>query len=155
MEGSGGGRSVGALAGAATIGNAFLYEFTGGMVSYDLSYSYEDGFGASVGSGMKIVEGLGVGSTLSYNEQNGFGMSLGLQAGTSALSYNAGLSYSERDGISGSAGIGLGLGRNAATGSYSSTLNLGVSYNRRDGFGTSVGISRNNNVVNAGSGSKY
>ncbi|EMM88433.1 hypothetical protein LEP1GSC039_3274 [Leptospira santarosai str. 2000027870] len=53
-----------ALAGAATIGNAFLYEFTGGMVSYDLSYSYEDGFGASVGSGMKIVEGLGVGSTL-------------------------------------------------------------------------------------------
>ncbi|EMM76969.1 hypothetical protein LEP1GSC040_4004 [Leptospira santarosai str. 2000030832] len=54
--------------------------------------------------------------------------SFGLQAGTSALSYNAGLSYSERDGISGSAGIGLGLGRNAATGSYSSTLNLGVSY---------------------------
>nr|WP_232610197.1 hypothetical protein [Leptospira santarosai] len=141
-----------ALAGAATIGNAFLYEFTGGMVSYDLSYSYEDGFGASVGSGMKIVEGLGVGSTLSYNEQNGFGMSLGLQAGTSALSYNAGLSYSERDGISGSAGIGLGLGKNAATGSYSSTLNLGVSYNRRDGFGTSVGISRNNNVVMPGVG---
>ncbi|MDI7215807.1 hypothetical protein [Leptospira santarosai] len=78
--------------------------------------------------------------------------SFGLQAGTSALSYNAGLSYSERDGISGSAGIGLGLGRNAATGSYSSTLNLGVSYNRRDGFGTSVGISRNNNVVMPGVG---
>ncbi|EMP04317.1 hypothetical protein LEP1GSC171_0284 [Leptospira santarosai str. HAI1380] len=152
MEGAAEGGVLGALAGAATIGNAFLYEFTGGMVSYDLSYSYEDGFGASVGSGMKIVEGLGVGSTLSYNEQNGFGMSLGLQAGTSALSYNAGLSYSERDGISGSAGIGLGLGRNAATGSYSSTLNLGVSYNRRDGFGTSVGISRNNNVVMPGVG---
>ncbi|EKR93806.1 hypothetical protein LEP1GSC163_2538 [Leptospira santarosai str. CBC379] len=78
--------------------------------------------------------------------------SFGLQAGTSALSYNAGLSYSERDGISGSAGIGLGLGKNAATGSYSSTLNLGVSYNRRDGFGTSVGISRNNNVVMPGVG---
>ncbi|MDI7187937.1 peptidoglycan DD-metalloendopeptidase family protein [Leptospira santarosai] len=152
MEGAAEGGVLGAMAGAATIGNAFLYEFTGGMVSYDLSYSYEDGFGASVGSGMKIVEGLGIGSTLSYNEQNGFGASFGLQAGTSALSYNAGLSYSQSGGISANAGIGLGLGRNAATGSYSSTLNLGVSYNRRDGFGTSVGISRNNNVVMPGVG---
>ncbi|EMO86619.1 hypothetical protein [Leptospira santarosai] len=75
-----------------------------------------------------------------------------MQAGTSALSYNAGLSYSQSGGISANAGIGLGLGRNAATGSYSSTLNLGVSYNRRDGFGTSVGISRNNNVVMPGVG---
>ncbi|ONF83453.1 peptidase M23 [Leptospira santarosai serovar Grippotyphosa] len=142
----------GALAGAATIGNAFLTTYAGGMVSYDLSYSYEDGFGASVGGGMKIMDGLGIGATLSYNEQSGFGASIGLQAGTSALSYNAGLSYSQRDGISANAGIGLGLGKNAATGSYSSTLNLGVSYNRRDGFGTSVGISRNNNVVMPGVG---
>ncbi|EKS09755.1 hypothetical protein LEP1GSC071_0165 [Leptospira santarosai str. JET] len=141
-----------ALAGAATIGNAFLNTYTGGMVSYDLSYSYEDGFGASVGGGMKIMDGLGIGATLSYNEQSGFGASIGLQAGTSALSYNAGLSYSQSGGISANAGIGLGLGRNAATGSYSSTLNLGVSYNRRDGFGTSVGISRNNNVVMPGVG---
>ncbi|EMF91503.1 hypothetical protein LEP1GSC005_1076 [Leptospira santarosai str. ST188] len=141
-----------ALAGAATIGNAFLTTYAGGMVSYDLSYSYEDGFGASVGGGMKIMDGLGIGATLSYNEQSGFGASIGLQAGTSALSYNAGLSYSQRDGISANAGIGLGLGKNAATGSYSSTLNLGVSYNRRDGFGTSVGISRNNNVVMPGVG---
>ncbi|EMO72011.1 hypothetical protein LEP1GSC130_3575 [Leptospira santarosai str. 200403458] len=98
------------------------------------------------------MDGLGIGATLSYNEQSGFGASVGLQAGTSALSYNAGLSYSQRDGISANAGIGLGLGKNAATGSYSSTLNLGVSYNRRDGFGTSVGISRNNNVVMPGVG---
>ncbi|MDI7226559.1 peptidase M23, partial [Leptospira santarosai] len=114
--------------------------------------SRTEGFSASVGSGMKIAEGLGIGSTLSYNEQSGFGASFGLQAGTSALSYNAGLSYSQSGGISANAGIGLGLGRNAATGSYSSTLNLGVSYNRRDGFGTSVGISRNNNVVMPGVG---
>ncbi|MDI7238058.1 M23 family peptidase, partial [Leptospira santarosai] len=90
--------------------------------------------------------------TLSYNEQSGFGASVGLQAGTSALSFNAGLSYSQSGGISANAGLGLGLGKNAATGSYSSTLNLGVSYNRRDGFGTSVGISRNNNVVMPGVG---
>ncbi|EMN45254.1 hypothetical protein [Leptospira weilii] len=114
----------GALAGAANIGNAFLNTYTGGMVSYNLSYTRDGGFGAIVG----------------------------LQAGTSALSFNAGLSYSERDGISGNAGIGLGMGRNATTGSYSSSLNLGVSYNRRDGFGTSAGLSSNNNVVLPGVG---
>ncbi|GIM20367.1 hypothetical protein KHM09_28180 [Leptospira borgpetersenii] len=82
------------------------------MVSYDISYSYEKGFGASVGGGMKLMEGLGVGATLSYNEQTGFGTSAGLQAGTSALSFNAGISYSEQGGISANAGLGLGMGKN-------------------------------------------
>ncbi|EMF97933.1 hypothetical protein LEP1GSC123_4075 [Leptospira borgpetersenii str. 200701203] len=98
------------------------------------------------------MEGLGVGATLSYNEQTGFGASAGLQAGTSALSFNAGISYSEQGGISANAGLGLGMGKNGTTGSYASTLNLGMSYNRNDGFGTSVGISRNNNVVLPGVG---
>ncbi|AXR66658.1 hypothetical protein DPV73_00010 [Leptospira mayottensis] len=101
---------LGALA-ERTIGNAPLAIATVGMVSYDLSYSYDKGFGASVGGGMKLMEGLGVGATLSYNEQTGFGGSLGLQAGTSALSFNAGLNYSQQGGISGSAGIGRGLGK--------------------------------------------
>ncbi|EKP13890.1 hypothetical protein LEP1GSC128_1339, partial [Leptospira borgpetersenii str. 200801926] len=81
-------------------------------MSYDISYSYEKGFGASVGGGMKLMEGLGVGATLSYNEQTGFGASAGLQAGTSALSFNAGISYSEQGGISANAGLGLGMGKN-------------------------------------------
>ncbi|WP_254055558.1 hypothetical protein [Leptospira mayottensis] len=143
---------LGALAGAATIGNAPLAIATVGMVSYDLSYSYDKGFGASVGGGMKLMEGLGVGATLSYNEQTGFGGSLGLQAGTSALSFNAGLNYSQQGGISGSAGIGRGLGKNAATGSYSASLNLGVSYSRQDGFGMNAGLSSNNNHVLPGMG---
>ncbi|WP_244858331.1 peptidoglycan DD-metalloendopeptidase family protein, partial [Leptospira borgpetersenii] len=151
-QGAVAGGALGALAGAATIGNAPLSIVTGGMVSYDISYSYEKGFGASVGGGMKLMEGLGVGATLSYNEQTGFGASAGLQAGTSALSFNAGISYSEQGGISANAGLGLGMGKNGTTGSYASTLNLGMSYNRNDGFGTSVGISRNNNVVLPGVG---
>ncbi|WP_016757499.1 hypothetical protein, partial [Leptospira borgpetersenii] len=151
-QGAVAGGALGALAGAATIGNAPLSIVTGGMVSYDISYSYEKGFGASVGGGMKLMEGLGVGATLSYNEQTGFGASAGLQAGTSALSFNAGISYSEQGGISANAGLGLGMGKNGTTGSYASTLNLGMSYNRQDGFGTSVGISRNNNVVLPGVG---
>ncbi|OOV45515.1 hypothetical protein B1J93_04750 [Leptospira kirschneri serovar Pomona] len=97
---------------------------------------------------MKIANGLGVGATLSYNENQGFGGSVGFQAGTSALSFNGGLSYSQRDGISANAGIGVGLGGKKPTGS----LNLGVSYNRQDGLGTSVGISSNNNSITHGAG---
>ncbi|MBW9233930.1 TIGR04388 family protein [Leptospira santarosai] len=151
-EGATEGGVYGALAGAVSTFGTAASVYTGGLIGFDCSYSYADGFGASVGGGMKIIDGLGIGATLSYNEQSGFGASVGLQAGTSALSFNAGLSYSESGGISANAGLGLGLGKNAATGSYSSTLNLGVSYNRRDGFGTSVGISRNNNVVMPGVG---
>ncbi|UNE65233.1 peptidase M23 [Leptospira interrogans] len=147
-EGAVEGGVLGALAGAANVGNAFLYEFTGGTVSYNLSYSYADGFGASIGGGWKIANGLGVGATLSYNENQGFGGSVGLQAGTSALSFNAGLSYSQRDGVSANAGVGIGLGGKKPTGS----LNLGVSYNRQDGLGTSVGISSNNNKITHGMG---
>ncbi|WP_370621524.1 hypothetical protein [Leptospira kirschneri] len=152
VQGAVEGGVLGALAGAATIGNAPLTMLTGGMVSYDLSYSYDKGFGASIGGGMKLIQGLGVGASLSYNEQTGFGASVGLQAGTSKLSVNAGLSYSQAGGVSANAGIGLGMGKNASTGSYASTLNLGVSYNRQDGMGTSIGISRNNNVVLPGVG---
>ncbi|EKR28529.1 hypothetical protein LEP1GSC087_0538 [Leptospira interrogans serovar Bataviae str. L1111] len=106
-EGAVEGGVYGALAGAANIGNAYLNKFG---VNYNISYSYAEGFGASVGVGFKIAEGLGVGATLSYNENQGFGGSVGLQAGTSALSFNAGLSYSQRDGVSANAGVGIGLG---------------------------------------------
>ncbi|EQA71190.1 large structural domain protein [Leptospira noguchii serovar Panama str. CZ214] len=148
VEGATEGGVLGALAGAANVGNAFLYEFTAGAVSYNLSYSYSEGFGASVGGGWKIASGLGVGATLSYNENQGFGGSVGLQGGTSALSFNAGLSYSQRDGVSANAGVGIGLGGKKPTGS----LNLGVSYNKQDGLGTSAGISSNNNKITHGMG---
>ncbi|UPY77312.1 hypothetical protein FH581_000200 [Leptospira weilii] len=115
-------------------------------MGFDCSYSYADGFGASVGGGYKIAQGLGVGFTLSYNEQSGFGASVGLQAGTSRLNFNAGLSYSQRDGISGNAGLNYGLGKDPKVG-----LNLGVSYNRRDGMGASVGLtSRSGTLQNMG-----
>ncbi|EMO63683.1 peptidase, M23 domain protein, partial [Leptospira borgpetersenii serovar Pomona str. 200901868] len=76
----------------------------------------------------------------------------GLQAGTNALSFNAGLNYSQQGGISANAGLGRGLGKNGGTGSYSASLNLGVSYSRQDGFGMNAGISSNNNHVLPGMG---
>ncbi|EMO40136.1 hypothetical protein LEP1GSC186_4784, partial [Leptospira noguchii serovar Autumnalis str. ZUN142] len=148
VKGATEGGVLGALAGVANIGNAYLSTYTFGAVSYNLSYSYADGFGASVGGGWQVAKGLGVGATLSYNEQSGFGASVGFQAGTSALSFNGGLSYSQRDGVSANAGVGIGLGGKKPTGS----LNLGVSYNKQDGLGTSAGISSNNNKITHGMG---
>ncbi|UOG58814.1 hypothetical protein MAL03_20485 (plasmid) [Leptospira noguchii] len=148
VKGATEGGVLGALAGVANVGSAYLSTYTFGIVSYNLSYSYADGFGASVGGGWQVAKGLGVGATLSYNEQSGFGASVGFQAGTSALSFNGGLSYSQRDGISANAGVGIGLGGKKPTGS----LNLGVSYNKQDGLGTSAGISSNNNKITHGMG---
>ncbi|MCL8268804.1 peptidase M23, partial [Leptospira weilii] len=101
----------GALAGAVSTAGTAASVFTAGAIGFDCSYSYADGFGASVGGGFKVMEGLGVGATLSYNEQSGFGASVGLQAGTSRLNINAGLSYSERDGVSANVGLNYGLGK--------------------------------------------
>ncbi|EMO87254.1 M23 family metallopeptidase [Leptospira noguchii] len=152
IKGATEGGVLGALAGAANVGNAGLFLVTGGMLNYDLSYSYTNGFGASIGGGLSLGEGLGVGFSLSYNEQTGFGASAGLQAGTSALSFNAGLSYSQAGGISGNAGVGIGIGQNTKTGSYAASLNLGVSYNQQDGFGGTAGLSSNNNKILPGMG---
>ncbi|OMI13822.1 peptidase M23, partial [Leptospira weilii serovar Heyan] len=55
---------------------------------------------------------------------------------------NAGLSYSERDGVSGNVGLNYGLGKNPKTG-----LSLGVSYNRQDGMGASVGLTSRGGVL--------
>ncbi|EMF83744.1 peptidase, M23 family [Leptospira weilii serovar Topaz str. LT2116] len=141
-EGATQGGVYGALAGAVSTAGTAASVFTAGAIGFDCSYSYADGFGASVGVGYKLMEGLGVGATLSYNEQSGFGASVGLQAGTSRLNINAGLSYSERDGISANVGLNYGLGKDPKTG-----LNLGVSYNRQDGMGASVGLTSKSGVL--------
>ncbi|MDL5247511.1 peptidase M23, partial [Leptospira weilii] len=132
----------GALAGAVSTAGTAASVFTAGAIGFDCSYSYADGFGASVGGGFKVMEGLGVGATLSYNEQSGFGASVGLQAGTSRLNINAGLSYSERDGVSANVGLNYGLGKNPKAG-----LSLGMSYNRQDGMGASVGLTSKGGVL--------
>ncbi|WP_061224461.1 hypothetical protein, partial [Leptospira weilii] len=141
-EGATQGGVYGALAGAVSTAGTAASVFTAGTIGFDCSYSYADGFGASVGVGYKFMEGLGVGATLSYNEQSGFGASAGLQAGTSRLNINAGLSYSERDGVSGNVGLNYGLGKDPKAG-----LSLGMSYNRQDGMGASVGLTSKGGIL--------
>ncbi|EMF79565.1 hypothetical protein LEP1GSC188_0097 [Leptospira weilii serovar Topaz str. LT2116] len=70
-EGATQGGVYGALAGAVSTAGTAASVFTAGAIGFDCSYSYADGFGASVGVGYKLMEGLGVGATLSYNEQSG------------------------------------------------------------------------------------
>ncbi|MBM9549243.1 hypothetical protein JWG40_19630, partial [Leptospira sp. 201903074] len=143
---------LGAAAGFATIGNAALFVATAGTVSYDLSYSYAEGFGASIGGGYNFVPGLSLGGTLSYNEYQGFDGSVGVQArmtNDSSVTLNAGVSFKAdtKGRVTGSrvdVGVGLGLGKNQS-GGHNASLNLGLSYDRKEGFGQSAGISENTN----------
>ncbi|EMO47191.1 C39 family peptidase [Leptospira santarosai] len=107
---------VGAVGGAA---GAAVKSFTGGAVTVGLSYSAENGFGASVGVGYgPATVNLGI------SERGGTTVDLGLKKG----GFNAGLSYNSKTGsVSGNAGLEIAKGSS-----------LGISYNEGDGFGASI-----------------
>ncbi|EMO44012.1 hypothetical protein [Leptospira santarosai] len=110
------GALVGAVGGAA---GAAVKSFTGGAVTVGLSYSAENGFGASVGVGYgPATVNLGI------SERGGTTVDLGLKKG----GFNAGLSYNSKTGsVSGNAGLEIAKGSS-----------LGISYNEGDGFGASI-----------------
>ncbi|WP_244244910.1 polymorphic toxin-type HINT domain-containing protein [Leptospira koniambonensis] len=143
------GGALGFVAGAANIGNAYLQGMTGGSLSYEMSYSYKDGFGVSVGGGYRIADGLAIGGSLSYNANSGsINGSVGLQNRFDAsgrFTGNLGVNF-DNTGFTGvSAGVGIGLGNQDKNGNFAGSLNLGLSYDRNDGFGQSAGISENTN----------
>ncbi|WP_254844732.1 hypothetical protein [Leptospira santarosai] len=110
------GALVGAVGGAA---GAAVKSFTGGAVTVGLSYSAENGFGASVGVGYgPATVNLGI------SERGGTTVDLGLKKG----GFNAGLSYNSKTGsVSGNVGLEIAKGSS-----------LGISYNEGDGFGASI-----------------
>ncbi|EMP03561.1 hypothetical protein [Leptospira santarosai] len=111
------GALVGAVGGAA---GAAVKSFTGGAVTVGLSYSAENGFGASVGVGYGPAT-----VSLGISERGGTTVDLGLKKG----GFNAGLSYNSKTGsVSGNAGF---------TSSQSGT-GFALSYNEGDGFGASI-----------------
>ncbi|WP_244244909.1 hypothetical protein [Leptospira koniambonensis] len=143
------GGALGFVAGAANIGNAYLQGMTGGSLSYEMSYSYKDGFGVSVGGGYRIADGLAIGGSISYNANSGsINGSVGLQNRFDAsgrFTGNLGVNF-DNTGFTGvSAGVGIGLGNQDKEGNFAGSLNLGLSYDRNDGFGQSAGISENTN----------
>ncbi|AVV77813.1 Intein N-terminal splicing domain protein [Leptospira santarosai] len=118
------GALVGAVGGAA---GAAVRSFTGGAVTVGLSYSAENGFGASVGVGYgPATVNLGI------SERGGTTVDLGLKKG----GFNAGLSYNSKTGsVSGNVGLEIAKGSS-----------LGISYNEGDGFGASISKSLSNGV---------
>ncbi|MCG6138964.1 polymorphic toxin-type HINT domain-containing protein [Leptospira mtsangambouensis] len=139
---------LGALAGAATVGNAYIQTFTAGALSYDLSYSYDEGFGASVGGGYKLAGGLALGGSISYNEKSGFSGSVGLQMGLTGdnrLTLNAGLNFDQKGFTGADVGLGIGTGAQNKNGDFAGSLDVGLSYDKNGGFGQSIGFSESVN----------
>jgi cell wall-associated NlpC family hydrolase len=141
----------GALSGLATAGvNAVSQAYLGGMVKADLSYSYEDGWGGSVGLGVgpatmsvgySSVTGMTAGASLRFGkadsgflnlgmnwaEKQGFGASMSVgpnyREGTNA---NVGLNWQEKGGLSGTVGASYTFDKDARLGG-------GLTFNK-DGF---------------------
>ncbi|WP_167882024.1 polymorphic toxin-type HINT domain-containing protein [Leptospira montravelensis] len=128
------GAAAGAITGLAAGGQMF-------GANLEMSYSYADGFGASVGAGVKGVtvgvsysDQAGFGASISagvgplsvginYSQQGGFGTSVGFKTGN----IQVGLSYSEQDGFSGQIGAAGGGMRG------------GLNYSKADGLGVYAG----------------
>ncbi|EMO56757.1 hypothetical protein LEP1GSC161_0665 [Leptospira santarosai str. CBC1416] len=118
------GALVGAVGGAA---GAAVKSFTGGAVTVGLSYSAENGFGASVGVGYGPAT-----VSLGISERGGTTVDLGLKSGA----FNGGLSYNSKTrSVSGNAGLTTEGGTGFA-----------LSYNEGDGFGASISKSLDSGV---------
>ncbi|ONF82592.1 hypothetical protein BWD13_19825 [Leptospira santarosai serovar Grippotyphosa] len=135
------GALVGAVGGAA---GAAVKSFTGGAVTVGLSYSAENGFGASVGVGYGPAT-----VSVGISERGGTTVDLGLKSGA----FNAGLSYNSKTrSVSGNAGLtteggtGFALSYNEGDGfgasiskSLDSGLNGGLSWSQKGGVGGNIG----------------
>ncbi|WP_413462777.1 hypothetical protein [Leptospira santarosai] len=118
------GALVGAVGGAA---GAAVKSFTGGAVTVGLSYSAENGFGASVGVGYGPAT-----VSVGISERGGTTVDLGLKSGA----FNGGLSYNSKTrSVSGNAGLTTEGGTGFA-----------LSYNEGDGFGASISKSLDSGV---------
>ncbi|WP_430926782.1 hypothetical protein [Leptospira borgpetersenii] len=118
------GALVGAVGGAA---GAAVKSFTGGAVNVGLSYSAENGFGASVGVGYGPAT-----VSVGISERGGTSVDVGL----TKAGFNAGLNYNSKTGsVSGSTGF-----------TSQSGTGFALSYNEGDGFGASLSQSFSNGV---------
>ncbi|EMY79780.1 peptidase, M23 family [Leptospira weilii serovar Ranarum str. ICFT] len=118
------GALVGAVGGAA---GAAVKSFTGGAVNVGLSYSAENGFGASVGVGYGPAS-----VSVGISERGGTTVDVGF----TGKGFNAGLSYNSKTG---KANVNAGL-------EVAEGMNLGISYNEGDGFGASASKSFSNGI---------
>ncbi|MCE9498951.1 MAG: TIGR04388 family protein [Leptospira sp.] len=140
------GYAAGGLKGAALgAASGAIKGFTGSLVTVDLSYSYADGYGASVGVGVEGVGSVGVGYTqnggasvnatlkagpvkagVSYSQKDGFGANVGFTSSSSGTGVAAGLNYSKKGGVSAYAGV-------SNTSDTGKTNTAGIGYSKDKG----------------------
>ncbi|TGL21018.1 DUF882 domain-containing protein, partial [Leptospira bourretii] len=111
---------LGALAGAVSAYSS--------ITGVDVSYSYDEGFGANVGVKMGAVS-LGV----SYSESAGFGASASVKLG----GLSAGVSYTQNGGFGASVGYEFGGNNDVLKG-----LGVNLSYSQSGGFSGGVSYSK-------------
>lgn len=116
------GGAMGALVGAAGGAlQAYTKSLSGGAVGVNLSYSSENGFGASVGVGYGPMA-----ATVGVSQNGGTTASLGFQYGA----FNGGLNYNSKTGdLSGNVGVQTENGANFA-----------LSYSQQSGVGVNAGL---------------
>ncbi|HSV97218.1 MAG TPA: hypothetical protein VLM75_09810, partial [Spirochaetota bacterium] len=119
--------NVGSLA-----GSAFVSAYTGGMMSFDLSYTKDGGFGGAMSFGKSV----GVNASVGYSEKGGYNVGAGYNTKTGA---GFGLSYSEKEGFGGQ-----------VTATVMPGLNLGLSYSQKGGIGVNAGIKTDYGTIGLG-----
>ncbi|RHX80920.1 polymorphic toxin-type HINT domain-containing protein, partial [Leptospira yasudae] len=124
----------GVLGAITAAGNAYTSQF--GVTT---SYTYADGFGASVGYKLGGLVDVGV----SYSEKSGFGVSAGVTVG----GISAGISYSQEGGFGANVGIKTASGVGMKL-SYQDGQGISASLdykqgNRANGFQSSISYGQN------------
>jgi hypothetical protein len=99
------------------------------VTGVDVSYSYDEGFGANVG-----VEVGAFSAGASYTERGGFGVNASMEV---AGVFSVGASYSQNEGFGASLGVSVGGGPDGRGTSF----NAGISYTQKGGVGGNVGAS--------------
>lgn len=107
---------------------------TGGGYSVNMSYTYADGYGASVGYSTGGTGGFNLG--VSYSQKDGFGVYGGVELGQG---FSIGGRVTERGGFGVNAGYTTSLGSSGATGALKVGYNFDKDGNPQ-GWNTEVGI---------------
>ena len=118
--------NLGSLA-ASTVVQAY----TGGMLSFDLAYTKDGGFGGSVSVGKSI----GLNATVGYSKKGGYNVGAGYGFGGGV---GFGINYSEKNGFGGQISIPV------------QGINLGLSYSEKGGIGVHAGASTEHGQMNLG-----
>lgn len=113
--------NIGSLAGSMAV-----QAFTAGVLSFELSYTRDGGFGGSVSAG----KAYGANTTVGYSAKSGMSVAAGYTLGdANSAGLGIGVSYSKEQGFGGSVSVPVG-----------GAFNFGLSYTQKGGFDVNAGL---------------